>query len=621
MDNQTDYAHISKILEDTYTILTSSDYSVPQVADKLRDYYAIYYPKHFNYIARAALGLGHIQLAEALLERGATPLSVEPKTEISFGRRLFINQHYSEETIAHVPMLLAMQPLDHIVQEKNDGLRKTRVEVLEYLEQHPGIWPDEIDRPTRRCTPLINSEALHRKYSRWGISVPFVLTDERRAFQKALIERGADVNANYKGRNFLQAFIPDASDPIVDMSGIDHALALGADPHLQGPSAWARAIRTDTGKKTYTRKSDLGPRCQALQTRNVSLHSYKQSASYFSPIAAAVSMGHLKLTQKMIDDGIDPCWTCTSSGLNLISINSNPNRIVLSALALFPVGSFTPIINQPTKAGDTTLHQAVNELNIDIVKRVLAEGADINIENRQGRKPLSAIRRFGKAAQQKFDAVITEMIMQEADLSAERGQTAMHKAAVMMSVSAMQALIDKGHRADLFKRDTQGRTPVEMVLIGHQNMKSSQYNTEHGENQIKALRFIEAQGVDLLSTFKDGRTLLHDALHRKSHLAASYLIDSGANMFAKNKDGKTPLDLFENGYYMAADKKPENQKHIQMIVEACINAGLDINAPNEQGKLHFKNLRENPWFVSILENIALRQNTIETTPSVRRMRL
>ena len=618
--DKTDYNAIRGRNEWINQILLSDEYDIKKTARKIvNDTPGS--PEDLNCVCRAAMGMGHIALSQELIALGARPKNFDNVKQISISLGVFHQSYYENERRAQIPFLLASQRPEASIAFHKGGLRKSRSEVLAYMAAHPGVWPDDVNAGPSQESPLVKSEAVLRTYYRWATKHKETgSAHERYEFQRTLIKLGADLNGGQDGHNLLQACIPDTgADLPLDLADLDHAISLGTDLHLQGPAAWARAIRNDVSARRYAKNAGLGPRCQALLDRGIPLHSPTDMLEYFSPLAAAVETGHLGLVRTLITQGVDPCWEDPKTKRNLISSNPKATGTCFAALKLFPLGAFKPVIDHLNSYGDTALHASVNELNAPLVELVLDHGANIDAENKKGKKPMQAMNRSGKAAMAKFDNLIALMIDRGADLGAEKNATSMHKAAVMLSVPAMIKLIDQGHGADLFKTDHSKRTPLEMAVRGHQSNASSQYDPVRGERQVNTVKFMMEQGVDIKAPFHSGNTALHSAVSRRCHLLVQFLLEQGMDPYMQNKEGKAPFQKWGSGFYPEQDKK--NAIHIQGMVEAFINAGMDPQLPDNEGKLPFHELREHPWFVSLMQSIELRAATTQATPASRRLRL
>jgi ankyrin repeat protein len=600
--------------------LVDDQYNVGSVANMLIKVADGHQPT-LNFICRATMGMGHIALSQELIVRGALPCNFSGVDDIGISLSVFQQNYYRDEKMAQIPYLLASQSRDTLALQVRTGLRKTRAQVLDYMAAHPGLWPDNPNAGANADTPLVRSETILRKSSRWSSKVTSLpAPQERHEFQTSLISHGADINGGQHGKHWLQACIPDddADEPL-DFADLDFAISLGVDLDIQGPGAWARAIRNDIPARRYNKNAGLGLRCQALVERGVELHSPNNAKESCSPLAMAIEKGHLGIVRTLIQNGVDPCWEDPKTKRNVLSSNPKATGTCLAALKLFPQGVFLPIIDNLNSYGDSALHAAVNELNAPLVQRILEEGANIDLPNAKGKKPMQAMNRSGKAAQAKFDDVVAVMMDFGADLGAEKNATAMHKAAVMLSVPVMKKLIDQGHGADLFKLDHNKRTPFEMVVRGHQHNASSQYDPVRGARQVACVKFMMEQGVDIKAPFHSGNTALHSAVGRRCNLLVEFLLEQGLDPYSTNKEGQATFQKWDRSYYKESDQK--NQRYIQSMVEAFRRADVDLDLPNKEGVLPFHILREEPWFISMLQSIELTASTAPVASSTRRHRL
>jgi erythromycin esterase len=185
---------------------------------------------------------------------------------------------------------------------------------------------------------------------------------------------------------------------------------------------------------------------------------------------------------------------------------------------------------------------AAIELNdLDWVKSLLEEGADINVKNENGRTPLHL-------AVSRNNTDLAKLLLS----ASGSDPNSLHMTAAAGNLTSIQRLIDQG--ADVNVKDEVGWTP----LI---------WATCMGE--IESLKLLIAQGADVTIPTNNQRTALHRAVYAGDNNIAQILITHGADLDAKDRQGYTPLHM--------AVGEGQNE-----AVELLIAKGADVNT-NVQG--------------------------------------
>ena len=121
------------------------------------------------------------------------------------------------------------------------------------------------------------------------------------------------------------------------------------------------------------------------------------------------------------------------------------------------------------------------------------------------------------------------------------GTTSLMRAAKTGDVRVMRLLLDGG--ADPFLTQT-NHTNALMIAVGGAGLRGEgpriKVPTESGA--IEAIKLLLAKGVDINAFNDTGTTALHAAVNRGDAIV-KFLAENGANLNAKNKADKTPLDL------------------------------------------------------------------------------
>lgn len=572
-------------------------------------------------IATAFMGAGHVELAEEMVRLGANPSLATPDFQWITGAYPSLGH----EKVPSIPYLLASWGPDNAARAGSPGSKiASRNKVLGHISSRSDTWNTSVEQKIGGNTALIQALARHNSYSRWARTAkPNLDYLEIFQFQEALIEAGAKVNPQGVDGNLLESILPDyrKDEPTVEDvgMGIDKMIAWGVETTKNTSKAWARAIRQDVDVR-YTRKVILGPRVRALLERGIVLDSPSNAIWLDSPLLQAVNLGCLPMVDKLIKQGVDSCWTDPSTGDNLLTFNHDPKGNTIEALRRFPKGAFDNIVNKPANNGETALHRATNSLNAPMVQFLLENGADIDALNGDKQKPLQAMRRSGDKAQAKFDEVLQVMLNHGVDLGADDKSSALHKAAKLLSVKAVQHLLDKGVAPDAL--DQHKRTPAELAIDGHQANTASFFNPQRGAMQVKVLDCLREAGADLTAPLRSGSTLLHLAARRGSHVVASYLLGQGANPHALDAEGNTPMHMWSDRSFVGHHIKPKNEGAIIEMIEAFIRAGGNTDTLSPTGALAFETARNLPGVQAALEKAMLDMTTApaQTTPRTGRQR-
>jgi hypothetical protein len=148
-------------------------------------------------------------------------------------------------------------------------------------------------------------------------------------------------------------------------------------------------------------------------------------------------------------------------------------------------------------AGDTALHIAAAGYRQEIVRKLIAMGADVRARNRLGAEPLHAAavgvpgsRTWNPRAQA---ATVACLIAAGADPNAvdKSGVTPLHRAVRTRCAAAVRALLDGG--ADVRRQNNNGSTP--MQLAGRTTGRGGSGSVEARAQQGEIVRLLEQHGA------------------------------------------------------------------------------------------------------------------------------
>jgi ankyrin repeat protein len=201
------------------------------------------------------------------------------------------------------------------------------------------------------------------------------------------------------------------------------------------------------------------------------------------------------------------------------------------------------------------LHEAVLAGNIERVRMLISNGADIREKDKSGFTPLHVAALNGRRE-------IAELLIdQGADIEAKNnmGMTPLQVAARFGGLKVVELLISKG--ADIEAKDNRGMTSMHQLCFSHQGKATAELLISKGAN-------INAKITDT----NDGRTPLHVAAWSGNGPVAELLISKGVDINARENHGQTPL-------HRACLRLGRKN-----VVELLIAKGADINAKDNNGK-------------------------------------
>jgi len=286
-----------------------------------------------------------------------------------------------------------------------------------------------------------------------------------------------------------------------------------------------------------------------------------------------------------------------------------------------------------------SLHGAVSDNDIQLVKQHLAAGANVNAKNEQGQTPIHLAAKTRKVKKE-----ITELLIEkgaDVNVKAVDGATPLHRVA---TTEIAELLIEKG--ADVNVKDRKGRTPLDFAVTGKRAETEELIRKNGGERgeykmtiyqaanigDLETVEKLLESGTDVNQKNRQGYTplmaagtkeiaefliskgasvnestifgtALHEAVNSRRYEVAKVLLENGASVDAKTNVGKTPLDMAikwkqkkianllrkhasKTGEELKAAKEPIHAAARQGDIEAVkqhLAAGADVNAIDHEG--------------------------------------
>jgi len=273
-------------------------------------------------------------------------------------------------------------------------------------------------------------------------------------------------------------------------------------------------------------------------------------------------------------------------------------------------------VNEKDKDGRTPLHSAAREGEMEAVKLLVEAGADLNCTDKDGQTPASL------AMAEDHKGIVELLVSKGADVS-------LHVAAYLGDLARVRSLVDKG--ADI-EEVRLGVTPLFQSLIKRFNKEVAAFLLDKGANPnstsnnnatllhewawggdidlgVSIIEFLIERGANVNALQGESRwTPLHSACSQGRPKIAEVLIKHGANIEAKDRSGQTPLHYaIENEHLdtvralaakgvdvTSAQGYGSPLLHYAVwnddleIVKLCMDHGADFNAKDQAGWTAFR---------------------------------
>lgn len=321
---------------------------------------------------------------------------------------------------------------------------------------------------------------------------------------KVLLDHGADVNAkeNYRGQTALMWAAaerhPDVVKLLLDRGADWKSLSMARENGM--PKLSAASSVTPIAKGGLT-AFHFAAREGVVETGRIMLDAgvdiNQVDADGTSPIVVAILNKRYTYAKFLLDRGADP------------NIADSRGRAALYAAI--------DMRNQDYSA--MPAHKEEDPMpSLDLIKALLDHGANPN-------------------------ATLTKALpgrsgMDAGDTTLGAGTTPLMRAARAGDAAVMRALMAKGADPKLLTRD--GNNALQFAAgVGYRDK-----NTKGTESEaLEALQLAITFGLDINAANNRGETALHGAALRGADTLVQYLIDHGASLNAKTKQGHTPLDV------------------------------------------------------------------------------
>ncbi|WP_346863681.1 ankyrin repeat domain-containing protein [uncultured Draconibacterium sp.] len=395
---------------------------------------------------------------------------------------------------------------------------------------------------------LINRGADVNCQNSWG-KTPLELVSEKGWIKivQLLLDKGAEVNCTKE--NYSPSLLKASSEGHLEI--VKTLISKGAK--INGKSLVFTALIESVSKGHFEIVKELVEHGADI---NKIIKVKFRDGEEDNALISAIQNGHEDIALFLIEKGAE---------IN-IKINKYTYPLILASQKgfvkivekLIENGALLDEINEN---GSTALIESITFDNFEIAKLLILNGADVNIKATDEEGEYNAL--CISSAKGKTD-IVSLLLNHSANVNIDNsyGETPLTLATEFNHIEVVKLLIENG--ADINKKNHNNICPLLRASIeGNKSIMS--YLMKSGG---KFLKEPEEYNLPLLEVAEKELWTPTNKEHVK---AIGFLIEMGANINAKDKDGNSPLHI--------ATSCPRNNK----IISELLKYGADINSKNNEG--------------------------------------
>ena len=330
---------------------------------------------------------------------------------------------------------------------------------------------------------------------------------------KALVARGANVNTT-EGQQGQTALMYAALE--------NHAAAVtvlaeaGADLNARSkPLAWPE-FKFNTGGMIYTLQPVGGWAALMYAARDGAVDAVRALANAGADLNVQDPDGTTPLIVAIVNARFD-------AAVALLEKGANPNvadKMGMTPLyAAVDMHTLSPLMGRPAPP----LRDSIDA--VEMARALLRRGANPNA--------------------QLLRPIIGRHTAYQGDGSMGEGTTALARAAKSADAAMIKALLEGGADPRITQKDG---TTVAMIATSARGQRVYAATASVGtpateEDALESLKLLLDSSIDVNAANTNGQTALHNAAVRGSDAIVRYLVDKGARLDAKDKQGRLPIDM------------------------------------------------------------------------------
>ena len=219
-------------------------------------------------------------------------------------------------------------------------------------------------------------------------------------------------------------------------------------------------------------------------------------------------------------------------------------------------------VNKRDKDKETPLHLAIRWDWFKLAEILLKHGADVNAENNQGMTPLHILSKSG--IKHEGDILDHAMLLLKhgADVNKQdNGNETSLHIAIRRNHFRLAGILLE-HGTDANVENNQGMTPLHIL---------SKSSIKHKIDALDHALLLFKHGAEVNKRDKGNKTPLHLAIRRNRFGLAGILLEHGADAIVENNKGQTPLHMVSRGAHISQE---DGIRNAQLLLEY----GADVNA-------------------------------------------